>query len=47
MLTSVARRRNFTGCKLVLLPYLDGKLRVEQIKPLLHGIGSSITCSRT
>jgi threonine aldolase len=30
---------NFTGCKLLLLPTPDGKLRVEQIKPLLHGIG--------
>ena len=29
----------FTGCKLLLLPTPDGKLRVEQIKPLLHGIG--------
>lgn len=29
----------FTGCKLVTLPTPDGKLRVEQIKPLLHGIG--------
>ena len=30
---------NFTGCKLLSLPTPDGKLRVEQIKPLLHGIG--------
>lgn len=30
---------NYTGCKLVLVPTTDGKLRVEQIKPLLHGIG--------
>jgi threonine aldolase len=30
----------FTGCKLLLLPTPDGKLRVEQIKPLLHGIGN-------
>lgn len=30
---------NFTGCKLVLVPTTDGKLRVEQIKPLLYGIG--------
>jgi threonine aldolase len=30
---------NFTGCKLVLVPTTDGKLRIEQIKPLLHGIG--------
>src|SRR5215213_11221065 len=29
----------FTGCKLITLPTPDGKLRVEQIKPLLHGIG--------
>src|ERR1041384_51463 len=30
---------NFTGCKLLQVPTTDGKLRVEQIKPLLHGIG--------
>lgn len=30
---------NFTGCKLVTVPTPDGKLRLEQIKPLLHGIG--------
>jgi len=30
---------NYTGCKLVLVPTTDGKLRVEQIKPLLYGIG--------
>ena len=30
---------NFTGCKLVLVPTPDGKLRVEQIKPLLYGVG--------
>ena len=30
---------NFTGCKLVLVPTTDGKLRVEQIKPLLYGVG--------
>src|SRR5215213_5314733 len=30
---------NFTGCKLVTVPTPDGKLRAEQIKPLLHGIG--------
>ena len=30
---------NFTGCKLLPVPTTDGKLRVEQIKPLLHGIG--------
>lgn len=30
---------NFTGCKLLTVPTPDGKLRVEQIKPLLHGIG--------
>src|SRR6185369_6636405 len=29
----------FTGCKLVTLPTPDGKLRVEQIKPMMHGIG--------
>jgi threonine aldolase len=29
----------FTGCKLLTIPTPDGKLRVEQIKPLLHGIG--------
>ena len=30
---------NYTGCKLISIPTPDGKLRVEQIKPLLHGIG--------
>ena len=30
---------NYTGCKLLTVPTPDGKLRVEQIKPLLHGIG--------
>jgi threonine aldolase len=30
---------NFTGCKLIAIPTSDGKLRVDQIKPLLHGIG--------
>lgn len=29
----------FTGCKLLAIPTSDGKLRVEHIKPLLHGIG--------
>ena len=29
----------FTGCKLISVPTPDGKLRVEQIKPLLYGIG--------
>jgi len=29
----------FTGCKLITLPTPDGKLRVEQIKRMLHGIG--------
>ena len=29
----------FTGCKLITIPTPDGKLRVEQIKPLLYGIG--------
>ena len=30
---------NFTGCKLLPVATTDGKLRVDQIKPLLHGIG--------
>jgi threonine aldolase len=29
----------FTGCKLLTVPTTDGKLRPEDIKPLLHGIG--------
>ena len=29
----------FTGCKLVTLPTPDGKLRVEQIKDMMSGIG--------
>jgi len=29
----------FTGCKLLTVQTSDGKLRIEQIKPLLHGIG--------
>ena len=29
----------FTGCKLLLLPTPDGKIRVDQIKPLMHVIG--------
>jgi threonine aldolase len=29
----------FTGCKLILLPTPDGKIRVDQIKPLMHVIG--------
>lgn len=29
----------FTGCKLLSVATPDGKLRVEQIKPLLHGVG--------
>jgi threonine aldolase len=29
----------FTGCKLLTIPTADGKLRPEDIKPLLHGIG--------
>lgn len=29
----------FTGCKLHILPAPDGKIRVEQIKPLLHSVG--------
>ena len=31
---------NFTGCKLISLPTPDGKLRVEQIKTLLHAFGN-------
>jgi threonine aldolase len=31
---------NFTGCKLLPLSTPDGKLRIEQIKPLLHAIGN-------
>ena len=30
---------NFSGCKLLTVSTPDGKLRVEQTKPLLHGIG--------
>lgn len=30
----------FTGCKLIVLPTPDGKLRVEQIKPFLHVVGN-------
>jgi threonine aldolase len=29
----------FTGCKLITLPTPDGKLRVEDINPMMHGIG--------
>jgi threonine aldolase len=29
----------FTGCKLLTVPTTDGKLRLEDVKPLLHGIG--------
>src|SRR5687767_12347380 len=29
----------FTGCKLLDVRTPDGKLRVEQIKPFLHGVG--------
>jgi threonine aldolase len=29
-----------TGCKLIALPTPDGKLRVEQLKPLLHAFGN-------
>jgi threonine aldolase len=29
----------FTGCKLLPVATPDGKIRVEQIKPLLHGVG--------
>ena len=30
----------FTGCKLIALPTPDGKLRVDQLKPLLHAFGN-------
>lgn len=30
---------NFSGCKLLAVPTPDGKLRVELIKHLLHGVG--------
>lgn len=30
----------FTGCKLLALPTPDGKLRVEQLTPLLHAFGN-------
>ena len=30
----------FTGCKLISLPTPDGKLRVEQLEPLLHAFGN-------
>ena len=30
----------FTGCKLIVLPTPDGKLRADQIKPFLHAFGS-------
>jgi threonine aldolase len=30
----------FTGCKLLSIPTPDGKLRVEQLKPLLHVLGN-------
>lgn len=30
----------FTGCKLLSLPTPDGKLRLEQLKPLLHVFGN-------
>jgi len=29
----------FTGCKLLPVATSDGKIRIEQIKPLLHGVG--------
>lgn len=29
----------FTGCKLLTVPTTDGKLKPEDVKPLLHGIG--------
>ena len=31
---------HYTGCKLIALPTPDGKLRVEQLKPLLHAFGN-------
>lgn len=31
---------NYTGCKLIALPTPDGKLRIDQIKPLLHAFGN-------
>lgn len=31
---------NVTGCKLIALPTPDGKLRIDQIKPLLHAFGN-------
>lgn len=31
---------NANGCKLIALPTPDGKLRIEQIKPLLHVFGN-------
>ena len=30
----------FTGCKLISLPTSDGKLRIEQLEPLLHVFGN-------
>lgn len=30
----------FTGCKLIALPTPDGKLRLDQLKPLLHAFGN-------
>jgi threonine aldolase len=30
----------FTGCKLFAIPTTDGKLRVDQIKPMLYGFGN-------
>jgi threonine aldolase len=30
----------FTGCKLIVLPTPDGKLRVDQIRPFLHAVGN-------
>lgn len=30
----------FTGCKLIALPTPDGKIRVDQLKPLLHAFGN-------
>ena len=31
---------HYTGCKLIALPTPDGKLRVDQLKPLLHAFGN-------
>jgi threonine aldolase len=31
---------NFTGCKLLTISTLDGKLTVESVKPVLHAVGN-------